>query len=196
MTETDTDLAFMIQESHDTRALCELISRHSGIYVDMIRKFGGKSLTQTQMYDLMGEKDYNIYNAALEYNPEKSKFSTFLALRTKYLCLTNKTKNKKNTNIVNFNDQEFYLEDLSDSPHEESSKRELFQKLSKLIDSHPDERVRQIFEERYFSGKNGKLRSWKQISKNVNLSIQGCINVHNRTLPELNKIIENEQITF
>ena len=46
----------------------------------------------------MEDKDYVIYKAALEYKPEsKAKFSTHLANKTKYMCLTQKTKNKKNS---------------------------------------------------------------------------------------------------
>lgn len=192
---TDTDLAFKVQESNDPKALDELIDRHSGIYVDMIRKFGGKSLTDDQTQIMMGEKDYNIFQAAKEYDPNKSKFSTFLAIKTKYLCLTGKTHNKKSPNFVDFESESFHLESKGDSPDEDSSKRELFEKLTSLIDGYPDDRVRQIFEQRYFSTTNGKLKSWKEVSKIVGLSIQGCINIHNRTLPELHKKI-NAQITF
>ena len=96
---TDTDLTILVQRNNDEIALQELISRHSGIYVDMLKKFGYKSLSYNQINDIMQEKDYVIYRAALEYNPEKAKFSTHLANKTKYMCLTQKTKNKKNTNI-------------------------------------------------------------------------------------------------
>ena len=97
MTEelTDSALTEKIKESNDGEALNELISRHSGIYVDMLKKFGYRSLSENQISDIMGDKDYVIYKAALEYNPEKAKFSTHLANKTKYLCLTQRTKNKK-----------------------------------------------------------------------------------------------------
>jgi len=193
---TDTELAFKVQKVNDEEALGELISRHSGIYVDMIRKFGGKSLTENQVADLMGEKDFNIYKAAIEYNPDKSKFSTFLAIKTKYLCLTSKTVNKKTNHFVDFDEESFRLASNSVPPDEASADNEIIAKLYSIIDRHPDKLVRQIFEERYFSGKNNKLKSWKEISKSVGLSIQGVINIHNRTLPEFQKQLQHAEITF
>ena len=82
---TDSDLTKMIRDENDELALTELISRHSGIYVDMLKKFGFKCLTQNQIQDIMGDKDYVIYKAALEYDPEKAKFSTHLANKAKYM---------------------------------------------------------------------------------------------------------------
>ena len=108
---TDSDLTEKIKESNDGDALSELISRHSGIYVDMLKKFGYRSLTENQISDIMGDKDYVIYKAALEYDPEKAKFSTHLANKAKYLCLTQRTKNKKNNLISNYDDLEFCQKD-------------------------------------------------------------------------------------
>ena len=192
---SDTDLTFQIQSSHDSGALVELISRHSGIYVDMIKRFGGKSLTPTQQLDLMGEKDYNIYKAALEYNPDKSKFSTYLANKTRYLCLTDKTINKKSPHLVDFDTSAPFIEDENPLPDEELCVSELMTKLNRILDSHPDPRVKSVFQERYFSTSNNKLKPWKKVAKVVGLSYQGCINLHNKMLPELHKQLD-AKITF
>ena len=58
---TDTDLAVLIREKNDELALEELISRHSGIYVDMLKKFGYNGLSFNQISDIMEDKDYVIY---------------------------------------------------------------------------------------------------------------------------------------
>ena len=201
---SDTDLAFKIQESNDSEALEELISRHSGIYVDTIRKVGGKMLTETQVSDLMGEKDYYIYNTALEYDPEKSKFSTYLATKTRFLVLTGKTNNKIQSVVTNFDDESFHIEDQGDSPdeytakqEEETSRNELVRQILQIIDSHPDPRIKTIFENRYFSNQFGKkLKPWHEIAPIVDLSIQGTIDAHNRTLPYILKNIEHNTATF
>jgi hypothetical protein len=192
--ESDIYLVKKIQEERDDKALSILIDRHSGIYMDMIRKFGSKSLSATQLNDMLDDKDYQIYQAALSYNEDLSKFSTFLALKTKYICLSNKTTNKKNSRIVNFDDQEFKQEYLGDDPCEDSSKREIMQKVCFLIEGFPDERVKMVFKERYFSSTNGKLKPWKLIAPLVNMSIQGCINLHDKHLKEFRKKIINEQV--
>ena len=194
--EEDILLAKEVKDHQDENALKCLIERHSGIYIDMIRKIGGKSLSLTQIGDMMDDKDYNIYQAAIEYDPEKSKFSTFLATKTRYICLTNKTRNKKNYNFVDFEEASFHIESKDLQPDEESSKKELYGKIELLIDNHEDEKVKTLFKERYFSTKNGRLRPWKFVAPLIGLSIQGCINLHNTSLEKIRKTITNGEIKF
>jgi hypothetical protein len=193
---TDTLLVNKVKEDNDEKALEELIVRHSGIYVHMIKRFGGKSLNNIQINDMLDDKNYQIYKAALEFDDTKSKFSTYLAIKTKYLCLTHKTNNKKNSNIFNFDDFEFSLEDKGYNPSETLSRNEFLSKIFSLIENHQDLRVKTIFKERYFSNTNGKLKAWKDIAQKVDLSIQGCINIHNKTVKEFQEKITDEQFTF
>ena len=193
---TDSDLTEKIKESNDGDALSELISRHSGIYVDMLKKFGYRSLTENQISDIMGDKDYVIYKAALEYDPEKAKFSTQLANKAKYLCLTQRTKNKKNNLISNYDDLEFCQKDETLNPRDQYILNDSFGRVLNLIEKHQDKRLKIIFHERYFCGKKGKLKPWKQVAEKVNLSAQGCINIHNRALKDIKNKIKNEKIKF
>ena len=193
---TDSDLTEKIKESNDGEALNELISRHSGIYVDMLKKFGYRSLSENQISDIMGDKDYIIYKAALEYDPEKAKFSTHLANKAKYLCLTQRTKNKKNYLISNYDDLEFCQKDNTLNPRDQYMMNDSFARILNLIEKHDDKRLKIIFHERYFCGNRGKLKPWKQVAEKVNLSAQGCINIHNRAIKELKSKIKNEKIKF
>ena len=193
---TDSDLTEKIKESNDGDALSELISRHSGIYVDMLKKFGYRALTENQISDIMGDKDYVIYKAALEYDPEKAKFSTHLANKAKYLCLTQRTKNKKNNLISNYDDLEFCQKDETLNPRDQYILNDSFGRVLNLIEKHQDKRLKIIFHERYFCGKKGKLKPWKQVAEKVNLSAQGCINIHNRALKDIKNKIKNEKIKF
>jgi hypothetical protein len=44
--------------------------------------------------------------------------------------------------------------------------------------------VEKIFEMRYIIGEKNKVMPWKKISKELNMSIQGCINIHNSAIEE------------
>ena len=193
---TDSDLTKMIRDENDELALTELISRHSGIYVDMLKKFGFKCLTQNQIQDIMGDKDYVIYKAALEYDPEKAKFSTHLANKAKYMCLTQKTKNKKNRISSNFEEIQFFQKDKALTPDESCKANDSLSRILNLINKHKDKRLKIIFHERYFCGRGGKLKPWKEVAEKINLSAQGCINLHDRAIKELNNKIDNEKIKF
>ena len=56
-----------------------------------------------------------------------------------------------------------------------------------VISKIKDDRVRKIFKMRYCSDK--KLTPWKKIAKKLDLSIQGCINIHNKHLTEIKKYV-------
>lgn len=193
MIEEDSLLVGRVKNDNDECALQELVSRHSGIYNDMIRRFASSGLNDNDIVDIINDKEYQIYKAALEFDETKCKFSTYIALKTKYLCLTKRTNNKKNKETVNFDDVEYTQESSDYTPSESAEKQELLNRIFNLIEGHKDHRVRQIFKERYFSNTNGKLRSWKDIAHKLDLSIQGCINIHNKTLKELKFKISNEK---
>jgi len=198
LTEDLTDLALteLIKENNDEKALDELISRHSGIYVDMLKKFGFRCLTHNQVQDIMQDKDYVIYKAALEYDAEKAKFSTHLANKAKYMCLTQKTKNKNNRISSNFEEIQFYQKDKSFTPDKSCDINDSFNRILNLINKHKDKRLKIIFHERYFCGKRGKLKPWKEVARKINLSAQGCINIHDKAIKELSYKIDNEKIKF
>tara|TARA_Y100000004_G_scaffold182654_1_gene229637 strand:+ start:16 stop:612 length:597 start_codon:yes stop_codon:yes gene_type:complete len=193
---TDSALTNLIKRDNSEDALNELISRHSGIYVDMLKRFGMNCLTENQVLDIMKDKDYTIYKAALEYDESKAKFSTHLANKTKYMCLTQKTKNKNNRVTGNFEKIQFFQEDKSCPPDEECKTNDSFLRILNLIEKHKDKRLKVIFHERYFCGKRGKLKPWKEVAKKINLSAQGCINIHDKAVKELSLKIDNEKIKF
>ena len=193
---TDSALTDLIKAENDEGALEELISRHSGIYVDMLKKFGMNCLTHNQVSDIMNDKDYVIYKAALEYDETKAKFSTHLANKTKYMCLTQKTKNKNNKISSNFDDVQFSQKANSYTPDEECKINDSFSRILNLINKHKDKRLKTIFHERYFCGRRGKLKPWKEVARKLNLSAQGCINIHNKAVKEISLKIDNEKIKF
>lgn len=188
---SDPDLTDLVKKEDDEEALSLLISRHSGIYADMVKRYGSKSLSINEIYDIMNEKDYVIYKAALEYDENKAKFSTHVGNKAKYLCLSKKTASKRNNRTLPFDSIEYCEESTSLHPDETCERGESFFTIIKMINNHQDKRVKVIFKERYFGGEKGKLKTWKNISEQIGLSAQGCINIHDRTLKEFQKQIKN-----
>ena len=58
--------------------------------------------------------------------------------------------------------------------------------------SHPDKRVWVIFNLRYIEGKKNTVMPWKNISEELNMSIQGCINIHDSALKQFTNKIRKE----
>ena len=67
---------------------------------------------------------------------------------------------------------------------------QILKDFNEHISKHPDKRIQKIFSMRY-SG-NKKLIPWRKISKVMNLSIQGCINIHNAALNSISKNIRSK----
>ena len=71
-------------------------------------------------------------------------------------------------------------------------KNEIFQKIISKAKQHPDQRVGQIFHLRYVEGRNNTVMPWKYISSKLKLSIQGCINIHNTAIKQLQQSFNKE----
>jgi regulator of sigma D len=67
-----------------------------------------------------------------------------------------------------------------------------YDRILEIANGHSDKRVSKIFKLRYVDGKQNKLMPWKDISKKMNLSIQGCINIHNAAIKYIRKVLEKE----
>jgi hypothetical protein len=187
---SDPHLTSLVKEEDNEEALNLLIDRHSGIYADMVKRYASKSLSINEIYDLMNEKDYVIYKAALEYDESKAKFSTHVGNKAKYLCLSKKTASKKNYRTLSFESIDYSEQSSEMHPNDKCEINESFTKIMSLINNHHDDRVKTIFKERYFGGERGKLNTWKKIGDQIGLSAQGCINIHDRTLLEFQKHVK------
>ena len=178
----DVELVENIKNEKDVDdCLQELIERHTGIYLDIVNKYTQHTNTSNKL-DLIDEKDYNIYQTALKYKGDKgTKFPTFLGNETKWICLNKQNKIKKEKKVAFDDISEIDLAQEDDGSKE---KLEVFKKTIELAKQHEDKRVEKIFEMRYIIGEKNKVMPWKKISKELNMSIQGCINIHNSAIEE------------
>ena len=175
----DFQLVENIKENKKTEdSLQELIGRHTGIYLDIVNKYTQNG-NLTNKLDLIDEKDYNIYQAALKYKSDRgTKFPTFLGNETKWICLNKYNKKKKEPQISIDDIKEI---DILNTRNEKINKEDLevFSEAIKFSKTHKDKRVEKIFEMRYITGEKNKVMPWKKISEELDMSIQGCINIHN-----------------
>jgi|TARA_R110002110_G_scaffold29521_2_gene105256 hypothetical protein len=182
--QSDLSLISKIKEENDERSLLELINRHSGIYHTMVNQFMSHPQNKLEKVDLGEDKDSTIYSSALSYDPmRKTKFSTHLANQTKWKCL-NLLNKKKRTKEFFIDDTDNYLEPSCDSFIPQIDKEEAFSLFKKYLEKEKDTRVKKIIDIRY-NGPNNKLTPWRVIAEKLNMSIQGCINIHNRFINKI-----------
>ena len=179
----------IVKKSQPNESLEELIIRHSGIYLDMVNAYSSTSSPFIDRADLIEDKNYKIYEAAIKFDKNKgAKFSTYLGNETKWLCLNTYNRNKRKPLItVDFIENIKCEEDSVDSISD-TIESDLFNKVLNIINTHPDKRVGRIFNMRYIKGEKNKVMPWKKIGKKLQLSIQGCINIHNSAV----RYVQNE----
>jgi DNA-directed RNA polymerase specialized sigma subunit len=190
-TLSDLDLIKNIKKKKKIdESLQELIDRHSGIYLDIVNSFMKNCNNDSLRQEIINDKEYAIYNSVLKYDENRgTKFSTFLGNEAKWMCLNASNKNKK---YVELNDTNYDFDDLKDEKQTNASTLQdlILKDFNSEIANHPDKRIQKIFSMRY-SG-NKKLTPWRKISKVMNLSIQGCINIHNAALNSISKNIRSK----
>lgn len=163
----------------------EISKRHSALFFKMTSKYIANFMKERKI-EFLKDKDSFIFKTILDFkNGKNSKFSTYLANRVKWACINNYNNLKKFKNIqLNENlkitcDENFLSKYNID-----------YKECINFLKSKGDKRTYEIFKLRYLEGKKNKLMPWKEVSqsKNVNLSIQGCINIHNNFIKQLKTI--------
>jgi DNA-directed RNA polymerase sigma subunit (sigma70/sigma32) len=143
--------------------------------------------------ELIDEMPYNVYKALLKYNPDKgAKFSTHLGNETKWLCLNKHSKNRKQKTFLLDDSTKSMLSCPNDSETKRLVNKEIVDKVLELAGNHPDKRVAKIFKMRYIIGNRNKVMPWKTISRSMDISVQGCINIHNSALTKIKTKLAKE----
>tara|TARA_R110002020_G_scaffold118549_2_gene270854 strand:+ start:12 stop:620 length:609 start_codon:yes stop_codon:yes gene_type:complete len=188
--QTDLTLINKIKDCHDEDSLLELINRHSGIYHTMVNYFLSGNQNVGDKTALSEEKNLNIYSSALSYDPNrKTKFSTHLANQTKWKCLNIINKKKRNREVY-LDDDKSFIEPSCESFLNQIKKNEVFGMFKSCLKEEPDNRVKKIVDLRYNTD-NNKVRAWRVIAKEMGMSIQGCINIHNKFIQKVKQKTQN-----
>ena len=162
----------------------ELSERHSGIYFYIVNKLVSDKFIEKKL-DFRNDKDYYMFMAILEFDEsKKTKFSTYLGNKIKWMCINDfhKTNNRKTSNADNNE-----LDTKRSTPPLQGIEREDIDRFFNLATMDADARILKIFSRRYLEGKGNKVMPWRDVCQGngINLSIQGCINVHNKFLKKV-----------
>lgn len=185
---SDIDLISLVKDGSCSEAFCELVGRHSGIYLDTLYKYAPASSYYISREEFIDDKDLNIYEAIINYDPDKgAKFSTYLGNSTRWKCLNTVNKNKKRKTYsldTEHRDSIEYEVNLESGQTTEDFTKNLtsvesLDIIRKEAELCGDPRIKTIFDMRYFECDN-KPTTWKIIADKINLSIQGAIDIHNR----------------
>ena len=192
MTPTDLELVNNIKTHCNVRySLEELVNRHSGIYFEVINRMVPVSSTYCNRQELFEDRNFNIYTAALKYDETMgAKFSTFLGNETKWVCLNAYNQARKKPLVTKAPED---LDILGKDYETKILNDILLKEIYSLVAKHPDRRVAKIFHLRYKEGERNRVLAWKHIAPQVDLSIQGCILVHDTAINDLKRKLNIEK---
>jgi DNA-directed RNA polymerase specialized sigma subunit len=189
----DIRLAARVKRVQCDKALEELISRHTPLYCSIIRRMCKKYNNWHNLDELICEKEYVIYQSAMKFDKSKNiKFSTFIGNQAKWAYLNRcnkiqKTIKKETTFVENMSPQRYVTETSIEA-------QEAMEVSLGMLKKHPDKRIPPLFELRYKIGKNNKEMPWHLVGKEMGLSAQGCINLHNTGIKFLQNQFKKEGI--
>lgn len=191
----EIELISKIKETKCDFSFAELSKQYDNFYYSVAQKYA-TALIKTGMTrdDIKNEKDFILYKAIESFDPNlKTKFSTWFCNCVKYHFLNYINANKKyvcseENKIDFFNNKDILISfDKND---------DVLDYLRSLISSFKDERVKKVYELRYFSG-GTKLATWNSIAKKIGVSTQTAINLHEKTRGFLkNKILSKNSFDF
>lgn len=172
-------------------SLVVLAERHSGLISSMIKCYcpsGHRS-------ELFGSKLLLVFNAAHKFDEDKSngcKFSSFLGNEIRFAAL-NQAYAKEMCEVpceapvieIAFKNNDCY-------DFLEVDESDFINNIIRTeIDLLQDERARKIFMLRYFSRERKNL-SWEKVAEQVELSVQGCIDIHSKNVEIIRKNIKKK----
>jgi RNA polymerase sigma factor (sigma-70 family) len=185
-----------LAKNGDNDSIKTLIEKHSGICVDVYKKYiNMPNVSGFVSDDIISSKDYIIYNSAKTYDPSRgSKFSTWLANQTRYFCLKSGKlipfETETLNSLIDERDQEFKSEEKT---IEKSN--EVLEIVKETLSSLSDKKIKKCIEIKYFS-EDGSHKSYTQIAEKMNVTVQTVINWHNKFIKIIKQKCKNRKIIF
>lgn len=179
---------------HVDKSISVLINRHSGLYVSTVMKVTGNADVPNLTQDMLDDKLAVLFQSASSFDEKRgTKFSTHFANEAKWHCLKNKCK-KSNREITAESDTIDFLLNQGEPTRSNLSDEDI-NTLNRIVSEElsllKDKRIAKIIRLRYFcEGK--KKNPWKNVAKEVQLSIQGCIDAHNKGIEQIRKNIKRK----
>ena len=190
---SDFELIDNLKNNDCEESLKEIINRHSPLSYKIFYKYS--TLLNSYGIDFneaIKEKDYVIFKAIMSFDSSrKTKFSTWLGNFTRYHCLNLVNQRKSHVTLeeseLNYHIDKKSKESWGTGPREWSELREY---SLNILNQIKDQRVKRVFNLRYFSD-NGKM-TWSKISGELGISIQTAINLHDRGAKILRKKMKSK----
>lgn len=193
--KSDKSLILLVKKKSDENAFLEICRRYENLFYKVCQKYStALSNSGVNTQDIFDEKTFIIYHCILTFNSDKkTKLSTWIGNYARYLCL-NAINSRKFILPTIDEETSLKIEDLqtSQSYLSQTNSPDDYNYILNIINQLKDQRVNEIFKFRYF---NDKKMIWSKIAKEMNISAQTAINLHNKGIKMLRKKMKSKNIS-
>lgn len=190
-TYTDNKLVRLLKKEGCQDSLIELSNRHKNLFYKTVHKFSTQFAKHgICLEEILNDKDFVIYKSALSFNiRKKTKFSTWLANCTRYMCLNKINEVKRRQVIQSEEELNKHFETQSLDKFVNYKEKYSPEKLLKQLKEMGDERVYRVFSLRYNSGKRV---TWNSVARKMRTTSQTALNLHKRGLKFLKEKVKKQ----
>lgn len=192
-TATDIELIRNVRENNCSDSIMELQSRHQGLLCKVAKKYSGYAeISGTYFNNFVQDFPFVVNEAVREYDENREiKFSTYLGNTMKFHCLNTINGEAEFAAVkqtATYEDRGYILPDceIVDNTQEDN-----LEYISNLLSQVKNPKIKDIIRLRYMSGT--KRKTFKQLSKLTNLSIQGVKNLHDQFVEFVRKKLKSGQ---
>lgn len=170
-----------ILEKNSSEALVELSERHTGIFYNIIQKYLPKYENSSYFDDFESQKESILFDAVRTFDEEKGvKFVTWFANKTKYLCLTERTKQTKSPSFYEFSEEMGGIS--QETPFSYCDLKDETEEIIRKVKSRFGERNAEIFCDLYFGGEKKVGQTLKQVGEKYGISTQAVQACHKKII--------------
>ena len=184
----------------DNDSIKTLIDKHSGICVDVYKKYINlPNVSGFISDDIISSKNYIIYNSAKTFDPSKgSKFSTWLANQTRYFCLNSINKANKLIPVETESLNKLIENNVQEFKNEEKTievRDSILEVIKETLNSLSNKKIKKCIEIKYFS-EDENTKSYTEVADKMNVTVQTIINWHNKFIKIVRQKCKNRKIIF
>lgn len=187
---------YLIQDislNDDEQSLFELHNRYKNMYYKQAHKFKNFfSINNIDLEEILNDSFFMVYDSAKTFSADKNiKYITWLGSKSKFYFLNKSSNKDKSYSLLDFKETEKELDDLSGKSDASGFTQIVnYNEIMTALKDHPDKRIEKIFKKRYCPSSR-KAPTWRNISKDFNLSSQTIINLHTKGINFLRKKVKN-----
>lgn len=188
---TDNQLLRLVKNENSSEAFLEIVNRHEKLFFNMCSKYAKKS--QFIEYDEVIKDSYFVIGEAIRTYKQnrKTKISTWICHYSRFFLLKKIAYLSKTQLEMGLDDITLDKINMKDNHFNEIKILDIKDRVTTILDSLPDKRIKKIFECRYFSDKS---ETWNDISKKLNVSATYIINLHDKGCSIIKKLLESKDI--